>query len=490
MAIFKKTPNVLLEYLREEKCVLFVGSGISIVSGLPSWSNIINDIKSGLETSGRKNLDEFNFLQLAQFYEDIFGRTPLLNLLNKRIVKPSIEPNPCHDLIARLPVKTIVTTNWDDLVERTYEERNQIKPTTIWKDDQVGFGNEAHRPTIIKMHGCITDPNSIVFTEEDYLGYSQSHPLIVELLSTKLANSPMLFLGYSANDLDFKLVMERITSYLGKLTPPKYILLINETNEKAEYLDKRKFSPILINNKDLSKGEILENFLKELADNVAIYGYNKIDRAKILVRENKSQIRNASPSLTIRNSTNLGAWAIPEPEEGEAALFDLPDVDRLEWEASKIWDEFYQKGVKFKCIYCIDAQWMLKKYSPEHAAKRLRVFLDNLQKLDANQVLIVDKSAPSDYSVTIFDDDVLLQLTKATPDERTYTHAEVIRDKLAIVREKRIFDLHFEAIKEDNLERARKEGLYEGTKSMEQNLHKFVIQRAKKALKTVLQASQ
>ena len=142
------------------------------------------------------------------------------------------------------------------------------------------------------MHGCITDPESLVFTDQDYFNYLRSHPLMVDLLSTKLANSPILFLGSSVNDFDFKLMSERITSYLGELTPSKYILLINKTDEEAEYLKNRRFSPLLIINKTLSKTELIKDFLKRLADDVAIHAYTKLDRAKILLRENKNQLQN------------------------------------------------------------------------------------------------------------------------------------------------------------------------------------------------------
>jgi len=486
LKIFEKIPKALQSYFREEKCALFAGSGISIISGLPSWSDIMNDIKAELEDAGRENLEEFSFLQLAQFYEDLFGRKALLDLLVNRIKKPGLSDNICHDLITRLPLRTIITTNWDVLLEEAYERIHGIRPTTIWKDSQVGFVSETQRPTIIKMHGCITDPDSLVFTEQDYFSYIRSHPLIVDLISTKLANSPMLFLGYSVNDLDFKLMLQRITNILGTLVPPKYILLANETNEEAEYLKNRKFSTILIKNKNLKKTAILKRFLERLNDDVAIYAYTKLDRAKILLRENRSQLQNAGPKLIIRNSTNLGAWAIPKVQEDEVPLFDLPAVDELEWKASKIWDNFYKKGVRFKCIYCINAEWMLRKYSSKHAEKRLRIFLRKLRNFDAHQVQIANKDSPFDFSQTIFDNEVLLQLTKATPDERTYTHAEVIRDKLYVNRQIAIFDSHFEAIKQSNLAEVQRQGIYDKNKSCEQNLHEFVIRKTKDALDKVL----
>ena len=128
MAIFEKTPEVLLQSLRQEKCVLFIGSGISIISGLPGWFDIIKVIKSKLRSANRENLKGFDFLQLAQFYEDIFGRSALLDLLVKLIRKPGISSNTCHDLITRLPLRTIITTNWDTLLEQTYKKKLSYYP--------------------------------------------------------------------------------------------------------------------------------------------------------------------------------------------------------------------------------------------------------------------------------------------------------------------------------------------------------------------------
>lgn len=452
------------------------------MSGLPSWSDIVDDVRSKLKKAGRKNLEKFDFLQSVQFYEDLFGRKALLDLLVDKIRNSGAKSNICHDMIARLPVKTMITTNWDTLLEETYEKTYGIKPVVIWKDAQVGFEAQSQGATIIKMHGCITDPCSLVFSEQDYLNYLRLHPLIVDLVSTKLANSPMLFIGYSVRDIDFKLMLERITSHLGNLVPSKHILLANETYEEAQYLGFRGFSPILYRKENSTKTGILEHFLTKLTDDVAICAYTKLDRAKILVRENKSQLKYADPSFIIRNSANLGAWAVPKPRNAKTPLFDSKTIDKLEWQASRTWETFYKKGVRFKCIYCINAEWMLRKYSLEHAEKRLRVFLNKLQHLDGTQVQIVSKDFPFDSSQTIFNNDVLLSLTKTTPADKTYTHAEVIRNKLVINSQITLFDSYFEAIKQSNLAEAQRQNICDRKKTAEQNLHQFIVKRTKEAL--------
>lgn len=60
---------------------------------------------------------------------------------------------------------------------------------------------------IIKMHGDLSDASSIVLKEQDYLDYSQKHVLIELFIKSLLTDHIVLFLGYSLNDYNIKLMM-------------------------------------------------------------------------------------------------------------------------------------------------------------------------------------------------------------------------------------------------------------------------------------------
>ena len=60
---------------------------------------------------------------------------------------------------------------------------------------------------IIKMHGDLSDASSIVLKEQDFLDYSQKHVLIELFIKSLLTDHIVLFLGYSLNDYNIKLIL-------------------------------------------------------------------------------------------------------------------------------------------------------------------------------------------------------------------------------------------------------------------------------------------
>jgi hypothetical protein len=65
--------------------------------------------------------------------------------------------------LARLPYfNRFVTTNWDPFLERSLE---MLIPTI--EDRDLAFWDDRKRQ-VLKIHGCITRPHSIVATTTDY----------------------------------------------------------------------------------------------------------------------------------------------------------------------------------------------------------------------------------------------------------------------------------------------------------------------------------
>ena len=67
-----------------------------------------------------------------------------------------------HKRIATIGLfKIIITTNWDVFMER------QIDVLPVVNDSDLVYWNDSRRQ-LIKLHGCISQPNTMVMTEKDY----------------------------------------------------------------------------------------------------------------------------------------------------------------------------------------------------------------------------------------------------------------------------------------------------------------------------------
>lgn len=73
-------PDSLVQALRERKCVLFVGSGLSALAGFPSWSQFIDQLVSEAKRRPRARLEGLEAIEarrdyflLAEFARETLG---------------------------------------------------------------------------------------------------------------------------------------------------------------------------------------------------------------------------------------------------------------------------------------------------------------------------------------------------------------------------------------------------------------------------------
>ena len=100
------------------------------------------------------------------------------------------------------------------------------------------------------MHGDF-EHNNFVFTEDDYLNYSNTFPILENFIKTILSTHIVLFLGYSFSDIDLKQIenwIQNNTDVTPQMYLTKFSLDINETEKK--YLEKFRITVLPIEIED------------------------------------------------------------------------------------------------------------------------------------------------------------------------------------------------------------------------------------------------
>ncbi len=68
------------------------------------------------------------------------------------------------------------------------------------------------------MHGYVGDASSMVLTEDDYLDFlvniSEEQKLIPPRIEDAFSTSALLFLGYSLEDMNFKVLFRKLVGYM------------------------------------------------------------------------------------------------------------------------------------------------------------------------------------------------------------------------------------------------------------------------------------
>lgn len=106
----------LAEELEKEKLIIFVGAGVSKNSGLPDWNKLIREYARELGNE-KEYFDSDEMLEIPQEYFDKFGSPKYYEILDK-IFSKSYEPNSIHEILGKMNFNYIITTNYDNLIEK------------------------------------------------------------------------------------------------------------------------------------------------------------------------------------------------------------------------------------------------------------------------------------------------------------------------------------------------------------------------------------
>jgi hypothetical protein len=117
------------------------------------------------------------------------------------------------------------------------------------EDRDLAFWDDRKRQ-VLKIHGCITRPYSIVATKTDYEKCLKRNPLIFNKLRDQMATKTFVFVGYSLRDSDFRQVWEGITKALGRFAKLAYAVDPNASAEDVNYWKERGIE--IFNTYDLS----------------------------------------------------------------------------------------------------------------------------------------------------------------------------------------------------------------------------------------------
>jgi SIR2-like protein len=217
--IIMQIPKELLKQFAEGNGTIFIGAGLSSAAGLPSWSMLIDGLTTELEGVP----ENASFPDIAQYYELVYGRHRLVEKIRELLSGVSIPSTSLHDQVTRLPTTEIFTTNFDNLLEQALKQAHLPFLSLVTGEDAAFWTSGAVK--IIKLHGDLSQPSSLVITSADYEMYQSTHVALARLLQSTLHTRTVLFLGYSARDQNFRFLLRQVRYELGRYTRNLYALL-------------------------------------------------------------------------------------------------------------------------------------------------------------------------------------------------------------------------------------------------------------------------
>lgn len=193
--------------LNDDSASIFAGAGLSVSSGYVNWKELMSDLAKELGL----NIDEENdLISIAQYHVNENGNNRYG--ITKKILEEfteDVEESENHRIIARLPITSIWTTNYDQLIEKVL--LNEKKNIDVkFKENQLLYTKPKRDIVLYKMHGDVSEPDSTILTKQDYEQYFQTHETFVNALRGELITKTFLFIGFSFSDPNLDYVLSRL----------------------------------------------------------------------------------------------------------------------------------------------------------------------------------------------------------------------------------------------------------------------------------------
>lgn len=226
-------PKPLLDDIVENRCIPIIGAGFSrnaTVEGgqlMPLWEDIA-------KLFGKQLGEDYTFKHALDPVSDfchLFGKAKTVEQIREALFTGKVTPGEAHLAFADLPFNTVITTNFDFLLELSYQQKGR-RIIPILDEDQLSSSdigiprgdNENSNVIILKIHGDVNHPKKMVITESEYDSFVKDHPLMSACILYLLITKTPLFIGYSLDDPDFRSIWHIVRTSLGNLHRHAYSL--------------------------------------------------------------------------------------------------------------------------------------------------------------------------------------------------------------------------------------------------------------------------
>lgn len=186
----------------DARLVPFMGAGISVSAGAPSWQDLISSLASaaGVASDVLEKLREHDVLDQAAYVQQEFERRSrgednefaraIIQAVDMR--RYGLSPA----MLAALEAEQAITLNYDRLFE--WAAHDGQRPRRVIP----GHSDSAER-WLLKLHGSVDSPSSIVLTRDDYLGFNADRAALSSLVKATLMTRHLLFVGFGVKDPHF-----------------------------------------------------------------------------------------------------------------------------------------------------------------------------------------------------------------------------------------------------------------------------------------------
>ncbi|MBC8955054.1 SIR2 family protein [Xenorhabdus sp. PB62.4] len=402
--------------------VLFIGSGFSLryLKNSFNWNELLQHVCYELTENKEMYLDiksknyingEYKYEEIATEIEKIFneklqkdrdGKFKEINdifyenmnneinlsrfkiyitkLLKDKIIRNDKQSELNELLKVRKNIGSIITTNYGTLVEKIFEFEPLVGNNILLSNP---YGS------VYKIHGCISSPEDIIITKEDYKLFEYKYDLIRAQLLSLFIHNPIIFLGYSVSDSNIQKILKTIFSYvssnteLSKKIRDNFLLVEYEENSTSEAIVEHDIRidenvTIRINKIKTDNYTTIYKTLSELILPVSAMDIRKVQKAwneiraggniEVSIIDNLDELKNNQMILAVGSRDNI--------------KYEYQPAKEMMQNYFEILDKSNEKLIELLNKQTINAS----QYFPIYAFSKICYKLERVQKYKKQQV--------------------------------------------------------------------------------------------------------
>lgn len=237
-------PAALMDAIKEQRTVLFLGAGASREATHPTGQQIpqgdgLRDMICDKFLGGA--LKEKSLTAVASMASSEAGAAEFQKFVRDLLLP--FGPADFHLMIPKFRWRAIATTNLDLIIEKSYEAtpsplQNLVKTVKDGDNFESRCNKETDPVIFYKLHGCIdhyTDFDiPLVLGSEQYASYASNRSLFYKRFQDLGREYPVIFVGYSISDPHIQKLLFDLTDSSIK-RPPFYLILPKINSIEARY---------------------------------------------------------------------------------------------------------------------------------------------------------------------------------------------------------------------------------------------------------------
>jgi hypothetical protein len=276
--------DALVKELSARRCIVFTGAGVSAgcqatvgVRKPPKWDGLLNELtckirnQNEIQILAENLITEKKFLDAAEVIVSALNHADYVDAMRQIFDIPRYQQSSLHEAILKIDPKILITTNYDTIYDRYCQQGQAAEGYNVFKYTDHHLVGQLRSPIrcVIKAHGCITDPDSIVLTRSNYFHAKQKYPHFFRTLDALFLTHTIIFIGYSLGDPDIQIALENAN--ISAPSSHKHYFVTNAgTPEALKKAAERTYNLEFIEYKNGDFTDLAES-VAELADRVMSY---------------------------------------------------------------------------------------------------------------------------------------------------------------------------------------------------------------------------